>query len=78
MEIEKIQSTVREIVSDNSGVTLDGVKLESTWEELDMDSLDLVELVMEMEEYFDIIIPDEDAMKFKNLNDIVSFVQTQQ
>ena len=51
------------------------VKLESKFiEDLGADSLDIVELVMAMEEEFDIEIPDEDAEKLKTVNDVQTYL----
>ncbi len=43
-------------------------------EDLELDSLDLVELIMELEEEFDITIEDEDASKFTTVNDALSHI----
>ncbi|API92094.1 hypothetical protein J32TS6_25200 [Virgibacillus pantothenticus] len=43
-------------------------------EDLGLDSLDLVELIMELEEEFDITIEDEDASKFTTVNDALSHI----
>ncbi|NQW44675.1 MAG: acyl carrier protein [Deltaproteobacteria bacterium] len=45
-------------------------------DDLGADSLDIVELVMTMEEEFDLEIPDEDAEKIKTVNDVVSYIKT--
>ena len=44
-------------------------------EDLDMDSLDAVEVVMALEDAFDIVIPDEDAEKFRTVADIVAYIE---
>jgi acyl carrier protein len=43
-------------------------------EDLGADSLDIVELVMQMEEEFDLDIPDEDAEKMKTVGDVVKYI----
>lgn len=48
----------------------------SMMKDLDADSLDAVEIMMELEDEFDIEIPDEDAEKFKTIGDIVKFVES--
>jgi len=45
-------------------------------DDLGADSLDIVELVMTMEEEFDLEIPDEDAEKIKTVNDVISYIKT--
>lgn len=67
---------VRDIIAQQLGVTLDEVTLEaSIVEDLGADSLDEVELLMVLEEAFDIEVPDEDAVKLKTVGDIVKYVE---
>ncbi|MCF6462320.1 acyl carrier protein [Clostridium sp. Cult1] len=47
----------------------------SIMDDLDADSLDAVEVMMALEDEFDIEIPDEDAEKFKNIGDIVRYIE---
>ncbi len=47
----------------------------SLMNDLEADSLDAVEIIMAIEDEFDIEIPDEDAEEFKNLGDIVHYVE---
>ena len=47
-------------------------------EDLDADSLDAVEVIMALEEEFDIEIPDEDAEGFKTIGDIVEYINNNQ
>ena len=44
-------------------------------EDLNMDSLDAVEVVMALEDAFDVTIPDEDAEKFRTIGDIVAYIE---
>lgn len=72
MEFEKI----REILVEQLGVNEDEVVMEaSLMDDLGADSLDLVELVMAMEQEFDVEIPDEDAEKIRTVGDAVNFVK---
>lgn len=48
----------------------------SMMKDLDADSLDAVEIMMELEDEFEIEIPDEDAEKFKTIGDIVKYVES--
>lgn len=58
-------------------VAPDAVKLESKIiEDLGADSLDVVELVMALEEKFEVEIPDSDAEKLITINDVVSYIET--
>lgn len=67
---------VRNIVSLQLGVDKQLVTLEANFaNDLGADSLDTVELVMAIEEEFDIEIPDEDAEKIATLNQAVKFIE---
>ena len=72
----KIFETVRNIVAQQLGVDAKLVTLEANFaNDLGADSLDTVELVMAIEEEFDIEIPDEDAEKIATLNQAVKFIE---
>ena len=53
----------------------DNVDMDTTFEELQLDSLDLLELIMAMEEEFDIEISEEDADKMQCIGDAVEYVE---
>jgi len=66
---------VKEIIIEQLDVQADQVTAEASFiEDLGADSLDTVELVMALEENFDIEIPDEDAEKIKTVRDAVSYI----
>jgi acyl carrier protein len=70
-----VNGKVKDIIVDQLSVDPEKVKLESKFiEDLGADSLDIVELVMAMEEEFDIEIPDEDAEKLKTVNDVQTYL----
>nr|YP_009398280.1 acyl carrier protein [Thaumatella adunca]ARW67466.1 acyl carrier protein [Thaumatella adunca] len=72
----KIFETVRNIVAQQLGVDKKLVTLEANFaNDLGADSLDTVELVMAIEEEFNIEIPDEDAEKIATLNQAVKFIE---
>ena len=73
MEIfEKVKEiTVEQLGVDESIVTMDA----SFINDLEADSLDIVELMMALEEEFDIEIPDEDAEKISTVADAVAYIQ---
>ncbi len=67
---------VKEVVVEQLSVNADEVKEESKFvEDLGADSLDVVELVMALEEKFDIEIPDEDAEKITTVADAIKFIE---
>ncbi len=69
---------VRDIVADQLGVdNIDEIKLEtSLMKDLEADSLDAVEIMMALEDEFEIEIPDEDAEKFNCIGDIVKYIES--
>lgn len=72
-----LEDKVKNIIVEQLNVDGDAVKPEATFiEDLGADSLDIVELVMTMEEEFDLEIPDEDAEKIKTVGDVVAYVKT--
>jgi len=72
MSFEKIKGIIVEQLSvEESSVTADT----SLMKDLEADSLDAVEIIMAIEDEFDIEIPDEDAEKFQNVGDIVKYVE---
>ena len=67
---------VRDVVVEQLSVAPDAVKLESKIiEDLVADSLDVVELVMALEEKFEVEIPDSDAEKLITINDVVTYIE---
>jgi acyl carrier protein len=67
---------VREIVVDQLGVEEDDVTMEASFiDDLGADSLDIVELIMALEEEFDLEIPDEEAEKISTVGDVVEYIK---
>jgi acyl carrier protein len=70
---------VKSIIIEQLGVEAEEVKPEASFiEDLGADSLDIVELVMALEEEFDMEIPDEDAEKIKTVGDAVKYIEEHQ
>ncbi len=68
--------SVKAVVVEQLSVDANEVKQESRFiEDLNADSLDVVELVMALEEKFSIEIPDEDAEKIKTVKDVVDYIE---
>ncbi len=65
---------IREILKDNLDIDPSKVTLESTFESLNIDSLDLVELVCDLEDKLDIDIGDPDNLK--NVGDVVAYIDS--
>ena len=69
------QDRVRQLVSGQLGVDLDEVVEDARiLDDLGADSLDVVELVMALEEAFDIVVPDEDVEGMQTIGDVESYV----
>ena len=64
---------IRQIICEQLGIDKEEVKLESTFEDIDADSLDLFQIVIEIEEKYGIQIEEVDGLK--TVNDLVSFVE---
>ncbi|CAN5319714.1 acyl carrier protein [soil metagenome] len=76
MSDEQIRSRVIDIVCDHLAVNKDQVTDTTSFiEDIGADSLDIVELVMELEEEFDIQIPDDQAEKIKTVGEAVEFIK---
>jgi acyl carrier protein len=73
---QDIETKVREKISEQLGVSTDEVTPEASFiEDLGADSLDIVELVMALEEEFNIEISDEDAEKIRTVKDVVTYIE---
>jgi len=71
-----IEERVIEIVSEQMGVAKDQISKETSFiNDLGADSLDTVELVMELEEEFDITIPDEKAEEIQTVGQAVAYIE---
>ena len=68
---------VTKVIVDRLGVDESDVKLEASFrDDLGADSLDVVELVMELEDEFDMEISDEDAEKIATVGDAISYIES--
>ena len=77
MTTANIEQKVKNIIADQLGVGEDEIKATSSFiEDLGADSLDIVELVMAMEEEFEVEIPDEEAENIKTVQDAVNYITT--
>lgn len=75
MERSEVTKRVLNVVSENLGAPLDKIEESShVQEDLGADSLDVVELVMALEEEFEMEITDEDAEKLMTIKEIVDFI----
>ncbi len=71
-----LEDRVSAIIVEQLGVTKEELAPKANFiEDLSADSLDIVELVMAMEEEFDIEIPDDDAEKIQTIEDVITYVK---
>ena len=67
---------VREFIIDQLGVSVDEIQMDTDLlKDLEADSLDAVEIIMALEDEYDLDIPDEVALKFRTVKDIVKYVE---
>ena len=76
MSSEDVFDKVKEIIVEQLGVAENSVTQESSFiDDLGADSLDIVELIMALEEEFDMEIPDSDAEKVVTVGDVVDYIK---
>ncbi len=76
MSSEEVFEKVKSIIVNQLGVAENTVTLEASFiDDLGADSLDIVELVMALEEEFDMEIPDTDAEKVVTVSDVVDYIK---
>jgi acyl carrier protein len=74
----EIEDKVKDIVSEQMGVDKTTITMQTSFvSDLNADSLDTVELVMELEDEFDMSIPDEEAEKLQTIGAAVEFIEKQ-
>lgn len=61
-------------IADQTGRDPEHIKPCDTLHSLEMDSIDVVELAMMIEDYFDIVIEDADAEKWKSVQDVINYM----
>jgi|688.fasta_scaffold23745_4 acyl carrier protein len=68
---ERVFQKVRDILSEKKGVSTDAISMDSSFEELELDSLDAVELIADLEEAFGVNVPNTDLQKVRTIRDAV-------
>ena len=75
MDREEIATQVIARVAKMQKITPDKIKVDSTFEELGVDSLNGLELLWELEEELEIVIPDDDAREITKVSDVIAVVE---
>ena len=79
MNPDAILEKVKDVIVEQLGVEDDTIKLDTSFiDDLGADSLDIVELIMALEEEFDMQIPDSEAEKISTVNDVVEYIKNNQ
>lgn len=72
--MNNMQTQVINCIADQTGIPPEDIQLCDTFFDLEIDSIDTVELVMMIEDCFDITIEDEDAEKWKSVQDVINYM----
>ena len=76
---DEIRSSLAEIVNEIAGIPVEDVQLDKSFtDDLDVDSLSMVEVVVAAEEKFDVKIPDDEVKNLKTVGDAVAFIERAQ
>jgi len=70
------ESKVKQIIVDQLEVGIEKLNMDTTFEDIDADSLDIVELVMALEEEFDLEISDQEIENIKTVGDVVRYIES--
>lgn len=78
--METIFDRVKEVISEQLGIEdIDAITMDTTFiDDLGADSLDIVELIMALEEEFDMEIPESEAEKITSVGDVVEYIKNNQ
>ncbi|MFO8191241.1 MAG: acyl carrier protein [Bacillota bacterium] len=71
-----VEVKVKKIVAEQLEVDADKLLLDTTFEDIDADSLDIVELVMALEEEFDLEISDQEIENIKTVGDVIKYIES--
>ena len=73
---EEIRSQLAELVNEGAGVPVEDVQLDKSFvDDLDVDSLAMVEIIVGCEDKFGVTIPDEESKNLKTVGDAVAYIE---
>lgn len=79
MSEEEIFNKIKDMIADNFDVDKDKINEDTNFmDDLDADSIDLVEFILQLEDEFGAEIPDDEAEKIKTIGDAVSYIKAHQ
>lgn len=79
MSEEEIFNKIKDMIADNFDVDKDKITEDTNFmDDLDADSIDLVEFILQLEDEFSAEIPDDEAEKIKTIGDAVSYIKAHQ
>ena len=79
MSKEEIFNKIKDLIAENCDVDKDKITESTSFtDDLDADSIDLVEFILQLEDEFGSEIPDEEAEKIKTVGDAVSYIESHQ
>lgn len=74
--MKKIEKVIKKIIAEQLGMDVEEIRNDLSYvDDLGADSLDIVELIMSLEEEFEVEVPDEDAEKLLTVQDTLDYVQ---
>lgn len=71
------EHAVREIIARHTGTPVQDVSLTTRLDDLDLDSLEVISVIMDCEKLFDVDIPDDQLQRMERAQDIIKFVEDQ-
>jgi acyl carrier protein len=75
--VKEMFEKVRDIIAEQLGIEADEITMESSFvDDLGADSLDIVELIMALEEEFNMEIPDEEAEQISKIGDVIEYIKS--
>ncbi len=71
-----VEAKVKGIIADQLEVAVENLSLNTTFEDIDADSLDIVELILALEEEFDLEISDREIENINTVGDIITYIKS--
>lgn len=75
INIEDIEKEVIKVISESLNLDIQKITRESSFNDFDLDSLSRMEILIDLEDKFDIKIPDGEAEKFQSVKDVIEYIE---